>query len=333
MLTLISSVYAANELSVRFHSFGKNTTINLKEFLGESEKYIASKSSNIRIIIDQEKGIARLNARPGWVGSEVIVFTSVEKASNITNQTLLDMLKTAEEFQYIITSKDVNDIIKDNLDEKLKNRIEAIQQEEIKNMYSKIENKEFLLNLNNEVKFNINLAEEKPIINIDFTTSKEAPKTIVLPEIKEKFDISWVLIPVVVILSLITIAFIISKREEIKKSLGKIELKRIAINKLKNIKKYDRKDSTEFLRIINNFFSDYFDIRYGFEFKELKNVAKKSNLGITKKIKLIYFINGLSEIIFYSNTEKWANVYGKGTIPPDKLKKLVKKSINLIKSL
>jgi hypothetical protein len=333
LLILTFYVYADNQLSVRFHSFGKNATINLKEFIGESEQYIASKSNNIRIIIDQEKGIAKLYARPGWVGSETVVFTSIEKASNITNQTLLDMLKTAEEFKYVITTKEINEIIKDNLDKKLKNRIKEIHKEEIKKIYSKIENKELLLSLNDEVNFKINLAEKEPIMDIEFITSKETTKTIVIPDIKEKFDISWVLIPSIVILSLIAIAIIISKREDITKKFRKIELKRNTIKKLRKIKKYDRKASREFLITINNFFADFFDLRYDFEFEELKKNIKKSDLKIIKKIKLIYFINELSNIIFYSNTEKWAKVYGKGTIPPEKLEKLIKRSIRLIKNL
>ena len=333
IIILISGVFAENQLSVRFHSFGKNTTINLEEFLGESEQYIASKSSNIRVIIDQEAGIAKLYARPGWVGSETIVFTSIEKASNITNQTLLDMLKTAEEFKYIITDKELDELTEDNVDKEMKWWVREIEQEEIKNIYSKIENKELLLNLNDEINFNINLNKEKPEINMEFKSAKDGSKTIVIPDIKGKFDISWVLIPTVIILSLISIAFIISKREHIKESFGKIDQKRKTVRRLKNIKKYDKESSKEFLKIINNFFSNFFDLRYNFEFDELKGKVKKSSLSVSKKIRIITFINKLSEIMFYSNTEKWAKVYGKGTIPPDKLKKLIKKAIGIIKNI
>src|SRR3989344_3982065 len=69
-------IVSGNELLVRFHSFGKQASIDLKKYLGESKEYYYSTSKNVTVTIDQENGIATLIAKPGWEGIETIRFTT-----------------------------------------------------------------------------------------------------------------------------------------------------------------------------------------------------------------------------------------------------------------
>jgi len=333
LIILTIFVSADDQFSVRFHSFGENTTINLKEFLGESKQYIVSKTTNVRVIINHENGTAFLSTKGEWEGSETIVFTSIEKSTNLTNQTLIDMLKTAEEFKYEITSNEINEIISENLDKKIKDRLTSIKPEELENLYSRIENKKLFLDLNNEVNLTINFQEEKPSMKMEFLTPREPSLRIAIPKIQKGFDRRWIIIPSTILLAIIAIIIVISKKEKIIQNIKNVEAKRKTIKELKKIKKYDKENSKLFLAIIKHFFSDFFNLKSSFVFSDLRNAIKSSNLRIMKKIKLVGFVNELSDTLNYSNTEKWAEVYGKGTIPPDRLKKLIKKAISAIKNL
>ncbi len=347
-LVLISYVIAQqDEFSVRFHSFGKNATIDLKQYLGESELYLASQTMNIIVEIDQEQGIAQLTARPGWEGSEVIYFRTNESLRKMNNtEDIAKFLPVAPAILYLrkVRGEELAKLFEGTIDPSVLNLIKEIKREEIKKVSKEIRQKTMIVRVNDEVDLKLELGYV-PTFSMDFSLGgkKEGEEAVQTKEPGLSLKISnTILIIAASVLCMVGLYFYrkysvikIEQRKEweIDTAINK-DIKRLNLSKLMRLQKDlgRRESSDEFIRIVRDFFSNYFGIEHDFEFKHLTRRVRDSDLGWFMKNKIISFLNDLSKTVYYPS-EKWTEVYGQGQIPKQELKKLIAKLRKIIRSV
>lgn len=347
-LVLIGYVIAQQgEFSVRFHSFGKNASIDLKQYLGESELYLASQSLNVITEIDQEKGIATITAKPGWEGSEVIYFRTNESLTKVNStEEIAKFLPVAPEILYLrrIRDEELTKLFEGTIDPSVLDLIKEIKKEEITKLSKEIRQKTMIVRVNDEVDLKLELGYT-PAFSMDFSlgAKKEGEEAVKTKETGLNLKISnTILIIAASILCLAGLYFYrrystikIEQRKEweIDTAINK-DIKRLNLNKLMRLQKdLGRKESSdEFIRIVRDFFSNYFGIEHDFEFKHLTIRVRDSDLGWFMKNRIISFLNDLSKTVYYPS-EKWTEVYGQGQIPKSELKKLITKLRKIIRSV
>ncbi|MBL7100898.1 MAG: hypothetical protein ISS23_03010 [Nanoarchaeota archaeon] len=306
------------ELRIRFHSFGKNATIDLKEYLGESEQYLISPTENVIVRINQGKGTAILTARPGWDGVETILFRTKESTLKL-NETEETGEKETEEKEIkeplhvvteIIDLGEIRDdgltsLFQETIDPSILDIIKKVKREEIKNLSSEIEVNTVKISINEEVDLKIGLGYV-PTISMDFslkgkgTEGIEPEKESIIPRIKN--IISIILLS---ILAIIGGYFYIeySKKKEEKRKVTELEgttskdTKQLTLYKLRKLQRgIGKKNADEFMTILREFFSHYFGIEYNFEFKSLARSVQNSDISDNMKDEIIDFLNNVSEI-------------------------------------
>lgn len=347
-LVLMGYVIAQqDEFSVRFHSFGKNATIDLKQYLGESELYLASQPTNVIIEIDQEKGIATLTARPGWKGSEVIYFRTNESLIKVNDtEEIAKFLPVAPEILYLrrVRDEELARLFEGTIDPSVLDLIKEIKREEIKKVSKEIRQKTMIVRINDEVDLKMELGYV-PTFSMDFSLGekKEGEEAVKTKETGLNLKISnTILVIAASVLCLAGLYFYrkysvikIEQRKEweLDTAINK-DIKRLNLNKLMRLQKDlgKRESSDEFIRIVRDFFSNYFGIEHDFEFKHLTRRVKDSDLSWFMKNRIISFLNDLSKTVYYPS-EKWAGVYGQGQIPKQELKKLITKLRKIIRSI
>lgn len=335
-----------DEFSVRFHSFGKNATIDLKQYLGESNYYLVSSTQNIIVHIDQEKGIAELIARPGWEGSEVVNFRTNESLKKINDtEEIAKFLPAAPEILYLKRVKDeeLTMLFEGTIDPSILDLVKEIKREEIKKLSKEIREKTVVINVNDEVDLKLEQGYV-PAISMDFSLG-EKNETTEEPKPEEtglKLKISNTTLAIIISLIVIISAFFYRKyslkREAKEKEQGidyaiSKDIKQLSLSKLRRIQmELDKKESTEdFISVIREFFSNYFGIGYDFEFEHLVRRVKDSDLSWRKKNEINRFLDDVYKIIYYP-TEKWTQVYDGVRIPKNDLKKLITRMKRIIQS-
>lgn len=350
-LLLIFIIFASfayaqqDEFSVRFHSFGKNATIDLKNYLGESEYYLASQTLNVIVEIDQATGIATITARSEWEGSETIYFRTNESLRMLKNtDEIAKFLPAVPEILYLrkIRDEELAKLFEGTIDPSVLDLIKGIKREEIKKISKDIKERTIDIRVNDEVDLKMELGYV-PTISMDFSLGPQREAEEIPPEeegLRLKISDTWV----VIILAIIAIVGFylyrkfaaISVQEKEEKELEDVivkDIKQISLHKLLMLQKeLDKKDSSErFTRILRMFFSRYFGIEYDFEISHLTRRVKDSDISRHMKNEIIDFLEDVSKTI-YSPTEKWTKVYGECQPSKNELKKLVIRLKRIIRS-
>src|SRR3989344_3518874 len=276
-------IVSGNELLVRFHSFGKQASIDLKRYLGESEEYYYSASKNVTVTIDQENGIATLIAKPGWEGVETIRFTTSKPAS------LIKFRENPEE--RIITDSDIAKIFQELINKTFSNIIGGVELQNVRYIDTKLEGGEIIINLNNEAEIFFGVSGNKPETTLNILIPNAGP-----PEIKS-FEVSKLNPYVIALLSLI---FIFIFRKQVKRLLFskeiEIDLKNRMLIELFNIQKLkDQKEKEERLYHLLNKFFNILDISQKSSPLELNKFLEKRNIKGDLKQQVIYLFSKYSE--------------------------------------
>lgn len=342
-IILISFVTAQqDEFSVRFHSFGKNVTIDLKQYLGESEHYLASQTSDVIVKINQEKGLATLIARPGWEGSEVIFFRTNESIQKINNtEKTAKFLTAVPELLHLraIRDEELARLFEATIDPTILDLIKEIKKEEIKNLSSEIDQKLIKIRINNEVDLNLELGYI-PSLSMDFSLMEQDEVEEIQPKTEEvKLDINNnIILAIFSIAAVVGIYFYSKHRQKtiVQRKDAKLDfiinkdLKQLSLYKLRKLQA--NPNTEKFIDISRDFFSRYFGIEYNLDFKHIIKRVQESNINRNMKKEIKEFLNDLSQIV-YSPTKKWADIYGPEKIQNKELKKLIKKLKRIIRNL
>lgn len=320
-LTLIELVLAQqNELSVTFYSFGKNATINLNDYFGEGHSYFVSQTKNVIVRIDQEKGIATLTAKPGWKGSEIIRFFSnesvkVEETEEITKPSTLETFYPPE-------IKDVNlnytedeqltSLLKTTIDPSILDFVKGIKREQIRNISKMVKEKTVMIIINDEVNLNLEQGYAPTVsMNFSFDMNKDTEESNPQETVPKSGINNTTIIITLLTITIIGVYFYskkhaLRKRVKRKKPNTGEDIKRMSLNKLREIqnKPYQKESAQDFINVIREFFSKYFETEYDFEFKQLIDRVEDSDLSGDKKDEIKSFLDDVSNVVHYS-TEKW----------------------------
>lgn len=326
-ITLIGIVLAqGNELSVTFYSFGKNATINLKNYFGEGHSYFVTQTQNVIVRIDQEKGIATLTARPGWKGSEIIRFFSnetvkveeTEEVENVSSSTPETFYSQEVEDEYLKRTEEerLTVMFKGTIDPSILDFVRTIEREEITNVFKEIKGKTVTININDEVTLNLEQGYE-PKVSMNFTfDTKEDTKESEIKETGLKLIPSGNTVIITLFIIAILVIYLYMKYASVKPVKGKgkkrsmsEDIKHLSLDKLRRIQNepYQKESAQDFMNVIREFFSKYFGIEYDFEFKQLIKKVEDSNLSGDKKDDIKIFLDDASKVVYYS-TEKWTQV-------------------------
>lgn len=339
----VSSV-TSQEFSVRFFSFGKNATIDLKLYLGESEHYIVSKTENIIVTIDQRKGIAYLEAKPEWVGSEVVFFKVIEAGP--IEERVKEKPKRIEEKEEE-KEKKITPLVPETLKEKavvwgenvrlfggtvdssVLELFESIKKEDIKKISKKVEKNRVEININDEVELNFETGY-MPKASMNFSLGPKAEGTVTAIEGQElktgASRTTIIIFNVIAFVIILLLIYLYINRSKVKqKYAGKRGLAESTIFQLKTLQRnLGASGSEEFLNVVRSFFSKYFGISYDFEFEELIKTIEESDADHRVKKSMITFVKALS---------KWMIGPGTGQIPERELKKLISTMRNILKNI
>lgn len=352
-LIFASYVFAQqDELSVRFHSFGKNATIDLKQYLGESSCYLVSQPQNIIIEIDQEKGIATLTAKPGWEGSEVVLFRTNETVKKIENETeAARFIPPATEIPHLIELKVKNeDLVKlfeSAIDPSMLDFVKGIKKEGIKNLSKEIREGTLRVDINNEVDLKMKMGY-MPTISMDFLLGEKVePVEEAVEEAKPEEGLklrmnTLILIALLLVLALAGLFFYkkYAPARKVKKkglrpdyTINK-DVKLLSLSKLRALQKnLEKKEGfEELVTILKEFFASYFRIGHNFEFDYLRKRVKDSSISERMKDEISDFLND-AEKTAYSPPEKHEETHGEGQIPKQDLKKLILRLKRIIQNL
>jgi len=171
---IIPTIAEKEEFSIRFHSFGKNATIDLRTYLGESVHYIVSETENVIVTIDQSVGTAYLEAKPGWNGTETVFFRRIESKAEVVeskpepNQTQIEPIVLDDIKEKPITYKEPPKFLENIIDESLADMLDDIKKEEIKKLTKVVEGDSLKLNVNDEIEFNLEVGSN-PTVTMDFS--------------------------------------------------------------------------------------------------------------------------------------------------------------------
>lgn len=336
------------EFSVRFHSFGKNATIDLKKYLGESELYLVSRTENVIVDIDQEKGIATLRARPRWEGSEVIHFRTNESLS-LVNETeeVAKFLEAVPEILFLrrIRDEELVKLFEGTIDPSILDVVKQIKREEIRKLSSEIEEHTIKIRINDEVDLKLEMGYI-PAVSMDFSLGpeQEVEEEEGAEEEEEGLKVELSREAIIIILSAIGIVcfyFYIKyskkrgeEREElvIERTISR-DIKQLSLHKLRTLQRNLGKESSgEFINLFREFFSRYFGIGYDFEFKQLVRRVNDSDLSRHIKSEIKNFLSELEKRVYYPS-EEWTEVYGKGQLSDKDLKKLIRQLKKIIRHL
>ncbi len=324
------------EFSVRFHSKGKNTTINLKEILGPSEEYFSSETKNIIVKIDQKRGLAYIEAKPNWEGTETIFFSRLAKEEDIPDIKLNEIKEKKEpqpfvskeqktkivEYKkssgYSLPSNFFNDgVINKEFSQILKN----IEKEPIIDVKKVTGTGSLELTLNDEVNILIKKGQ-KTQIKMDFSLNPKKQDNLKeeseIPSDLKKNPIDKIILGIIIIitLSLIGWDFYINeiKKEnhnnEIEESEDITELeplidenlKKQTYKKLSDLQKLVFKERKEaFFDIIKEFFSIALNIEYTYSIALLLRKVKRLDIDERSKTEIINFLEDISNESYFTN--------------------------------
>lgn len=205
-IILVAFVSAQQDtFNIRFHSFGRIATVDLKKYLGESELYLVSETKNVIVDIDQEKGIATLKARPGWEGSEVIVFRKNESLSRLNETEIANFLESVPEIFFMkkIRDDELARLFEVTIDPSILEIIKLVKREEIRELSTEVGGRELRMSINNEVDLKIELGYI-PSVSMDFSLGGRRE---VEPEIGHlRLDVDDAI--VIIVLSVIGLLFV-----------------------------------------------------------------------------------------------------------------------------
>lgn len=342
-LTLLGIVLAQqNEISVTFYSFGKNATINLKNYFGEGHSYLVSETQNVIVTIDQETGIARIVAKPGWEGSEVIRFRTnesvkVEETEEVTNLSTSEIFyppETNDEYFQSVEYEKMTDLFQGTIDPSMLEFVRLIEREEITSILKEIKGKTITIKVNDEVDLNLEQNYTSTVsMNFSFDMNKKdgeaQPKETGIDSIISNITV----ITILLIIALLGIYFyskeyVLRKKVKRKKPTLDEDIKHLSLNKLKKIQNelHKKESFQDFMNVLREFFSKYFEIEHDFEFKQLMNRVEGSSLSGDKKDDIKGFLDDVSNVVNYS-TEKLSQV------PTKNIKNLITKMKRIIHEL
>lgn len=347
-LIILTAVAAQDEFSVRFHSFGKNATINLKDYLGESKYYVASQTLNVIVNIDQETGIATLTARQGWEGSEIVFFRTNESLKKIEGtEEVAKFLPAVPEILYLrrIREAELVRLFEGTIDPSILDLVKEIEREEIDKLTKEIRERTILISVNDEVDLKMELGYV-PMFSMDFSLGeKREVEEEIIPSKKEGIKLEINNTAIIIILAIILIICLFfykkyAKKLEVKKEEKELayviskDIKHLSLNKLLKLQKELEKErsSERFVRIVREFFSKYFGIGYDFEFNQLIRRVKDSDIKRGMKNEIKDFLNDMAKIV-YTPSEKWTEVYGEQRIPKKELKKFISRFKRIVRKL
>lgn len=333
------------EFSVRFHSFGKNATIDLKNYLEESERYLVSRTTNVIVDIDQENGIATLRARSGWEGSEVIFFR--------TNESLAMINETAEVSQFLeavpeilflrrVKDEELIKLFEGTIDPSILDVVKKIKKEEIRKLSSELDENRLRIRVNEEVDLKLEMGYI-PSVAMDFSLGEELEiEEKIKPKEELKLKINReIVIAILAVIGIVCTYFYmkhshkkaIERKEFVLESTISQDIKHLSLHKLRRLQQsLDRGSSEEFMNIFREFFSRYFGIGYDFEFKQLARRVKDSDVSRHTKSEIKSFLGDISKLVYYPS-EKYTEIYGECQISKKDLKKLIRKLKRVIRHL
>jgi hypothetical protein len=160
---------------------------------------------NVIVDIDQEKGIARLRARPGWEGSEVIVFRKNESLSELNETEIANFLESVPEIFFMkkIRDDELVRLFEVTIDPTMLEIIKRVKREEIRELSSEIEGRELMIRINNEVDLKIDMGYI-PSVSMDFSLGERRE---VEPEIGHlRLDSADII--VIIVFSVIGLSFV-----------------------------------------------------------------------------------------------------------------------------
>ncbi len=329
VLLFIISVNAQNEKNLRVRVDTKllNETgviINLVEILGPSnEYYVINKISNVRVIIENGLGIAKIIPVKGKNGTETVIFSTnktselpSEKKEYLVGGDIFSFEDNKTTNNYLFDSIKHLDLKKEKLDFALVNFSEgrlSINLNNISNILLKLERNENNLILKN--------------VNINFSESSNDEKYLFYK--KEEADyisfLSRIIIPFLSALLLAVLIFLIKKLLKRTAVINKDEFKKVYINKLHILKRSCYPNNIdhifdEFSTSMRTFLSKILNIKYQFTYDELINelIIKQADKNIRND--LIKF----AKIMLEKSYKKKPHI--------DELKELIEKGIDIIKN-
>lgn len=282
-------VKIGNDLFVKFHSFGKQASIDLKRYIGDADEYFFIASRNVTITIDQKNGIATIIANPSWEGVETIRFTTSKPAPLIMFREKSD--------EKIITDPDIAKVFHGLINNSFASIVSTLETATIRSIDARIEENQMIINLNDEAELFFIITEEKPETTLSILIPNKGPPKIAA------FDVSR-LNPYMIALLFIILVFIF--RRQIKKSLFtteiEIDLKSKLLTELIDVQRIE--DATqreeELFRLIDRFFK-IFGVKKGFTRIDLNRVLERRNIRGDQKQEIIYLASKFSD---YENQDK-----------------------------
>jgi len=344
ILVIFLSIALADddEFSVRFHSFGKEVTIDLSKYLGDAENYTYIPASNVEVKITNN-GTAIITAKQGWVGSEVITFVKQDYEKKEVPKTptkskwLVMNLEDIEENMNQEITEEFNSFFEDSIDSTLSILIESIETEEL-DLEKELSTKRAKLNLNNKINLDINTNSETTLIAMEILPGYELDNQkikLTAPQIINERNLSYMYIILIIMVLIFYIYLILTNRIKTKPhtKIEKRQLKSTTIKLLNRIEP-DSKDSMhELLDTFELFLIQYLGLRKNFSYDELIIKLKESKLSKARKQKALNIMKKISYELFKGHSSKWFDLYGNKKTNAEKIEKLIKNIKIFIRTL
>ncbi|MBI2105322.1 hypothetical protein HYT56_00620 [Candidatus Woesearchaeota archaeon] len=309
-------------LKISFHSWGEGRTeqLNLDKYFpikrNPNSRYVYLAPPEISIKINQDNGIAELQAFKDWTGTKEIIFSLTEVYK--LEAAVTNLQKYREE----ITQKRAPIKLKDELKDLptyylLEKVLDNLEAEKLQS--SKIE----ILRDDNNIKVNIGL-ETKLEINLETRTENNI-KTLrprinvrIQPEAQAAEEVSsglslFIFIPLIIIAVILLVVgaiYLIRNKEKLKKLVKKKKTESTKADKLNKYKKQlidihnklnkqsEEKSINEIFSIIKGIFNEITKEGYQFSYSEIKKDQIEKGLDEKLKEKICKFSKDISDIRF-----------------------------------
>ncbi|MBM3199453.1 hypothetical protein FJZ53_00855 [Candidatus Woesearchaeota archaeon] len=345
VIILVSSLVSSQqeELSVRFQSFGKNATINLKQYLGPSAYYHASKTTNIIVKIDQQKGTAYLTAKEGWEGSEVVFFKTNESLALVRPEEKQKYIpidpnkvqyKTYEEIKD--KEEQVNRVFQTALDPSLVEIVKQVQKEKIEKITKEVKGNTVRVVINDQVDLKMK-SGYNPALSIDFTLGTQSlastppPKESLLSKIRQNW---WFILFGLVVIAYWYFKNIVKMPTIQKKYAGGYskneDLKWASLDRLEEIKERSESNISleELVSVVTDFFSNY--LGYCPDIESVAMKVKNSDFDRGTKNQILKILDDISKLMYYSGKD-WTSVQEESRMRKKGFKSLISRLESVIR--
>lgn len=308
LLFVVPFSLAVDSFMVSFHSLGTNEsiTIDLVKYLNNPGPFKHSQVENVNIIIDNGKAII-MPKDPKWVGIEDIIFAPIGVEIQVpeTPEEKEERLARQGRRNVTISKEDLDSSLGPLVSESFFSFTSNMSGEPI-NITGFLSKDSISLDINDEVSFNISLAEARktygPGYVIDVHTRK---KDLYLPSYEIPSEIAFYALFALFLASLVILvayfytgyaqgvfkAMVVQERRVTKKESLTI-LKRSAEAKLLSIKKRNLQSKAvlkEAMAVVNEFFSGYLHVSYVSKDRVLSRLSKaKAPSSLIKAVASLY---------------------------------------------